>query len=64
MPTSGEGLNNRGTNSIAPVKIWVQEANTSQSSEPWADLYNHNDLCVIGEHCLVVHDYDHPVSVS
>ena len=42
----------------------VYEANTSQSSEPQANLDCHIDIFVVREHCLVVHDYDHPVNMS
>ena len=57
-------MDNRGTNNIALVKILDQVENFSQSNEPWENSDSQMDVCDVDEHCLVVNDYDHSVSVS
>ena len=49
---------------MAPLKVLVQVANSSQGNKPWVDLDSHIDIYIVGEHCLVVCNYDHLVHMS
>ena len=47
---------------LTTVQVMVACASVA-SSKPKAELDSHADTCVVGDNCLIIHDYNKPVNV-
>ena len=47
---------------LSTIRVTVTHASVA-SSKPKIELDSHEDTCVVGDNCLVIHDHNRPVNV-